>query len=86
MQQINLIRKNMHDILDLVEDEIEDPESKKTFKRRTSSFFNSLSLSSGVLPASKVMDGSTTEDKFSFRMGNSDFKFVNSYKRSGRYA
>lgn len=73
----NLIRKNMHDILSLVEDNIEDPESKKTFRRRTSAFFNSLSLSSGVIPVQRRISGDNTENTFSFRMGNSDFRFAN---------
>ena len=72
----NLVRKNMHDVLDLVESVVEDADSKKMFRRRTSAFFNSLSLSSGILPVQKKVNAENSKYVFNSRMGNSDFQFI----------
>lgn len=73
----NVVLKNAHDILeDLVENLESSEEDKKIFKRRTSVFFNSISLNSGVLPVQRNIGPNRSTITHTGRHGTMKFQFV----------
>ena len=65
-------------MLDLTKSVVSDNDDKKVFEKRISAFFNSLSVSTGVLPA-VIKNGERNEYIHNERVGkgHNDFSHVN---------